>query len=114
MPSETKFVLKTYYTESGKKCFENEIYAFKSLLASRNPVSNLIKFYGSWKQGNRLNILLEYADGTLLDYFRTIRPPTREEDISKFWGKFLCILKPMERIHELRNPHNPFVLHGYV
>jgi hypothetical protein len=51
-------------------------------------------------------MLLEYVDGgNLEDYFRKYEPPTRAEDILKFWGKLLDLIKPVMQIHRIPSPH---------
>lgn len=69
----------------------------------QNDVScYMAKFYGSWVQGGIYHILVEYVEGgTLANFFRSAEPPTREEDIMKFWSNLLDLIKIVKRIHEL-------------
>jgi serine/threonine protein kinase len=64
----------------------------------------MIGFYGSFKQGNRFNILLEYADiGSLDKYFKRVFPPTSGEDIIKFWESLFMLLEGLLKIHAPRD-----------
>ncbi|KAJ4305090.1 hypothetical protein N0V90_000620 [Kalmusia sp. IMI 367209] len=98
------FVLKVYRADGAKirKYFENEVKAFRRLMPPSRRVPNLITFYGSWEHGNIYNVLLEYADqGTLLDFFHTVPPPTRAEDITQFWKRLFDIVQALVSIHEI-------------
>lgn len=62
----------------------------------------MAKFYGSWFQDGHYNFLLEFVGGgTLTDFLQRVQPPTREEEILKFWTKLLDLVKIIERIHEV-------------
>ena len=52
-------------------------------------------------------MLLEFVDGgSLEDFFRNNMPPTRGEDILKFWGRLFDVTKPVMHIHKLPCPEN--------
>ncbi|KAF2191005.1 hypothetical protein K469DRAFT_746459 [Zopfia rhizophila CBS 207.26] len=110
-PVTNEFVLKTYSTEDAKKYYSNEVNAFKRLMHRNKVERNMITFYGSFRQGRTYNILLEYANkGTLVDFFEETRPPIKEADITKFWSNLLEIIKPLQRIHELKREDGPLIL----
>lgn len=81
-PLANKFVLKTYLGREAEKYYKSETEAFKKL-KHQVDASDLIGFYGSYRQGNSYNIILEYAnEGTLEDYFRNMEPPVRKRTSS--------------------------------
>jgi len=116
-PYANTFVLKTYLRKEAdaKKYYENEVNAFKRLRQS----PNMIRCFGSFTQGDRLNILFEYADkDTLENYFKTISAPTKGEDIIKFWEGLFLIIEALMKVHEgtvpLPQDGQIHPLHGYV
>jgi hypothetical protein len=99
-PFANTFVLKTYYLKdaTANKYYESEIKAFERLQAR---TSNMIGFNGSFRQADRLNIILEFADkGTLEKYFEQ-PPPTNGEDIIKFWEGMFKLIDALMAIHEV-------------
>lgn len=67
----------------------------------------MIGFYGSFKQDNTYNVILEYADkGNLEQYFRTVSPPTREEDKIKFWERLFNLAKALVQMHGMQPSKN--------
>jgi serine/threonine protein kinase len=93
-------VLKTYYLNdvTAHKYYDSEIKAFESL---QTHTSNMIGFHGSFRQGDRLNIILEFADkGTLENYFEQ-PPPTNGEDIIKFWEGMFKLIGALMAIHQV-------------
>ncbi|KAL8842972.1 MAG: hypothetical protein Q9176_002275 [Flavoplaca citrina] len=115
-PTNT-YVLKTYDTKDASKYFDNEVDAFKKLATKDHKDQSLIRYFGSYKQGDTHNVLLEYADlGTLEDYFKKTTPPSLDEDIVMFWGRLFNVLKALSRIHENRRPNGfcgPDILIGW-
>jgi serine/threonine protein kinase len=92
------FVLKTYYGNDAKRYFDTEVNAFKRL---RSASTYMIRFYGAFTQGDRYNILLEFADkGSLEQYFKTVKTPKSGEDIISFWESLFMLLEALLRIHE--------------
>ena len=103
-PANT-YVLKTYNTRDANSYFNNEVDAFNKLAHRNLTDQSLIQFFGSYKQGDTYNILLEYADrGTLEDFFRNVTPPSLSEDVVMFWGRLFSIIKALSRIHALERP----------
>ena len=99
------YVLKTYDTKDASKYFDNEVDAFKKLATKDRKDQSLIRYFGSFKQGDSHNILLEYADlGTLENYFERVTPPSLAEDVVMFWGRLFNVLKALSRIHENERP----------
>ena len=99
------YVLKTYNTKDAHSYWENEVGAFLLLAAQERIDQSLVRFLGSYKQGDTHNMLLEYADrGTLEDYFRSVAPPSLSGDILMFWDRLFSVLKALARIHALDRP----------
>lgn len=79
----------------------------------------MIGFYGGFIQGDRYNILLEFADkGSLERYFKKVRPPTTGEDIINFWEGLFKLLGALLQIHSGHNstaldPSQPLQGYGY-
>lgn len=62
----------------------------------------MIGFYGSFKQGETSNILLEYAGGgTLEDFLQRNDPPTDSEGIYKLWSAAFEPIKAIQHIHSI-------------
>ncbi|KAL9082442.1 MAG: hypothetical protein Q9165_008894 [Trypethelium subeluteriae] len=95
------YALKTFHAYS-EQFYEKELQSFSFLLdqVRRHRNAGLIGFYGSFRHGSRLNILLEYADGgTLEEYFKQHSPPSRGVEIIDFWESLSGILKGLHAIH---------------
>jgi serine/threonine protein kinase len=89
-------LLKRYPTKGGEACYNKKISGFRSL----RQADSVIKFYGSYIYRDSYNILLEFADkGSLEDYFRRESPPSRGEDIIKFWERLFQLIKVLKAIH---------------
>jgi serine/threonine protein kinase len=100
-PRTNTFVLKTC-SAKGTHDHESKVEAYKTVIQHTGDLSNMVRFYGSWRQGGRYNMLLEYVDGgSLEDFFRKNMPPTRGEDILKFWENILELSKAVMHIHRL-------------
>ncbi|CAO2648500.1 Nn.00g077670.m01.CDS01 [Neocucurbitaria sp. VM-36] len=97
------FVLKSCPVDRNES-HRNEVRGYTVLRRYEEISNNIACFYGSWTQGNVSNILLEYIDGgTLTALFRT-DPPTRAEDMLRFWDHLLRILDPICKIHSHKDP----------
>ncbi|KAH6674263.1 hypothetical protein B0J14DRAFT_35422 [Halenospora varia] len=108
------FVLKRY-PKMAEIDYKQEVNGFRSVKQSES----IIKFYGSFIQGDDYNILLEFADrGSLEQYFEKESPPSRGVDIIKFWEALFQLIKGLKAIHSVRpahlnvNPENISVLSG--
>ncbi|KAH7063887.1 hypothetical protein BKA63DRAFT_428685 [Paraphoma chrysanthemicola] len=91
------FVLKTSNLRY-ENLHKNEVRAYTILRHQDDISDNIVRFHGSWMQGDTCNILLEYVEGgTLEDLFLSNRPTAF--DMLSFWTRLLDILKPVCRIH---------------
>lgn len=113
--------MKTYYTPDAARYYETEVDAFRKLKRCQPHNPHLITFFGSYIHAGTYNVILEYADqGSLEDYFQTIKPPIDLADISKVWVSLFGILKGLESIHrvELARPNAgsgiTSILNGFV
>ncbi len=89
-------MLKRYPTKGGEARYSKKISGFRSL----RQADSIIKFYGSYIYRDSYNILLEFADkGSLEEYFRRESPPSRGEDIIKFWEHLFQLIKGLKAIH---------------
>jgi serine/threonine protein kinase len=90
------FILKRYVTKDTEEHYNQEVRGFNAL---RHPES-IIGFYGSYIHGDDYNILLEFADkGSLKEYFQRETPPSRGDDIIKFWARLFELIKALKAIH---------------
>jgi hypothetical protein len=61
-----------------------KVLRYLGFRGSNRALSTLLNFYGSFQKGQTGNIILEYADRTLEDYFHN-EPPTTGENIRNLW-----------------------------
>jgi hypothetical protein len=100
--SANTFVLKSYSTEDADK-YSIKVKDLKKLASQDSTEPNLWHSYGSYEQGNTINIFLEYTDyGTLEQYLQANVPPARGEDIIESWDQVLRIIRALARLHEVR------------
>ena len=93
------FILKRYLTKDAEEAYYQEVNGFRNL----RHCESIISFYGSYIHGDEYNILLEFADkGSLEEYFKKETPPSRGEDIIKFWDHLFQLIKAMKAIHSNR------------
>ncbi|KAI0388006.1 hypothetical protein F5Y04DRAFT_241477 [Hypomontagnella monticulosa] len=97
-PIQQRFVLKTYHRPKFEKLYENEVKALRMLKNSRSP--NVITYYGSFRQTDTYNIILEYADGGDLAGFLKTRPP-KGADVMRFWRSLIPCLIGLGHVHRL-------------
>jgi hypothetical protein len=107
-----QFVLKSCKRDKAN-LHNNEVSAYQALSTQTDVQPHLAHFYGSWIQGDRCNILLEYVDGgNLTNFLFTTEPPITAEETIKFWKAFLEVAKPLARIHS--PDYKKAGLQGYV
>ncbi|KAI1416916.1 kinase-like domain-containing protein [Hypoxylon sp. FL1857] len=100
-PIQNIFALKTYHRPKFLRLYENEVKALRVLKNSRPP--NVITYYGSFRQNNTFNIILEYADGgDLAEFLRTTQSPKGSE-IQQVWESLSHSFKGLHSIHHLMN-----------
>ncbi|CAG8949741.1 hypothetical protein HYFRA_00004061 [Hymenoscyphus fraxineus] len=98
-PDSNKFVLRTYFRTSGDNLYKQELNVFRSF----KNADGIIRFYGSYIQGDSMNIILEYADrGSLEDYLRAETPPSRGMDIIRFWDSMFQLIEALKTVHSFR------------
>jgi hypothetical protein len=60
----------------------------------------MIGFHGSFRHGDRYNIVLEFADkGSLERYFKITEPPAKGEDIIGFWESLFMVIAATRALH---------------
>jgi len=92
-------VLKSYSVKDGASQYKEEVNGFRSV----KQEENIRRFYGSYIYGDHYNLLLEYPDkGTLEEYFQQETPPSRGQDIIKFWEGLFQLIKALKTIHSVR------------
>src|SRR6266536_561883 len=98
-PNANTFLLKRYRTKEGEAHYKQEVDGFRSV----KHADSIIRFYGSYKQGDEFNVLLEFADkGSLEECFQRESPPSRGVDIIKFWENLFQLIKGLKAIHSVR------------
>lgn len=99
LDSMHQFVLKTCKKDKAN-LHHNEVTAYEALSTQTDVQPHLARFYGSWVQGDRYNMLLEYVDGgNLTKFLFNTEPPNTAKATMKFWKAFLEVVKPLVRIH---------------
>ncbi|KFY32505.1 hypothetical protein V493_00126 [Pseudogymnoascus sp. VKM F-4281 (FW-2241)] len=94
------FALKTYNVNSHRASdyYDTEVNAFKLFRNTRDV--NMIGFHGSFKQGGRFNLILEYAnEKSLEDYFQNTSPPQDGHDIIQFWESLCKVIFSINILH---------------
>lgn len=82
--------------------FNSEVEAFLKL-PFKHGSQYVVKYYGSFIQGDTYTIILEYADGgSLLEFYRRERPPKTWDDLRKFWDSMFRLLEALAVIHNVR------------
>ncbi|GAP90375.1 putative serine threonine protein kinase [Rosellinia necatrix] len=102
-----RFALKSY----GEQCsdiYENEKNAFNAIQGERNMVKYLGTFQCSGDSLNArgvmsrsYNILLEYGEDDLNEYFIVYNPPALGPGIIDFWRKLFQIADALQKVHNL-------------
>ncbi|KAM7192986.1 Protein kinase-like domain containing protein [Rhypophila sp. PSN 637] len=91
------FALKVYSSDQ-KLVFEKETNALAAL--AKTTSGHIVRYYGSFIQGDTYNILLEHADGgTLSDFLRETAPPVRQDEILSFWESIFAIASALKELH---------------
>ncbi|CAO2658216.1 Nn.00g059390.m01.CDS01 [Neocucurbitaria sp. VM-36] len=98
-------VLKSYCAQHDG-LYENEVQIYRDLGQHKDISNNIARFYGSWKQGDTRNILLEYVEGSTLTNFFKHEHPTSEGDMVEFWSNLIQILGPVCRLHDHHDQEN--------
>ncbi|KAK4213566.1 kinase-like domain-containing protein [Rhypophila decipiens] len=104
------FALKVFNSDQ-KQAFEDETNALAAL--AKVPSDHMVRYYGSFIQGDTYNILLEYADGgTLSDFLKETAPPVRQEDIASCWESIFGLVSALEKVHNISNRNANWSLKG--
>ena len=98
------------YSENRKTAYESEVQAYKGL--ANKP--GMLRYFGRYshpEQGHTMyNILLEFGQKDLLEYFWDTTPPTESVDIIRR-GELICeIAKAIRSFHQL--VHGARTYHG--
>ena len=78
-----------------------------------------MKYFGSYThfdshaKDSTYNILLEYADHDLEEYFADKRPPTKSEDIIAFWEGIVGLCHALQKLHNLEVQEKDSMLQYY-
>jgi len=97
--------LKTY-PKSRRDDFEAEEEALTELNEAGTQES-IIRYLGSYRcveaDGNTtFNLLLEWAQFDLDEYFLELPPPSTSDEITAFWGNLFKTAEALRSIHNLR------------
>lgn len=80
--------------------YQKELETLARLHLTLHSDTNIIGFYGGYRQHNTYNIILEYANnGNLEEYLQRTEPPTRTSDIYVFWKNILKLPIALKFLH---------------
>ena len=81
--------------------FERERAAFMNISgAGSTKPEGMIGFFQSFLYRDTFNVLLEYAERNLEEFFSESPRPTTGEDIIQFWESFLETVKGINALHK--------------
>lgn len=98
-----QFALKTF-EEGNKSLYENESKAFSGLRGH----SGMVRYFGEYehKEADTCktthNILLEYGEFDLDEFFAERLPPVLQTEVEEFWVKLFEVANALDGIHNLR------------
>ncbi|KAK0110693.1 hypothetical protein ONS96_002294 [Cadophora gregata f. sp. sojae] len=93
------YALKSFVGRDSQYYF-SELETYQILPQSGDP--SLIHYYGSYRQDDTYNIVLELADrGSLEQYLSYCQPPASGADILQFWGGLFKIVHGLVCIHNV-------------
>ncbi|QDS74920.1 hypothetical protein FKW77_004200 [Venturia effusa] len=99
-----QFALKEYLPEN-EDSYKWEIQAFQLFLGQKGMVQYLGDFtYDTHEdpQSRTFNLLLEYGEQDLDEFFFQDRPPRLALEIHQFWSDLFEVAKALARVHNLR------------
>ncbi|KAF2466682.1 kinase-like protein [Lindgomyces ingoldianus] len=78
--------------------FDAELEALAAL--SRRPSQHIVQCVGSYVQGNKYHLVLEYANhGSLKEYLQSSSPPCSALGLQRFWNNAMGLLQGLRQIH---------------
>jgi hypothetical protein len=104
--SRPKYAVLKTWKGSKDELYENEVQVYRILTQHTDISRNILRFYGSWKQRDTYDILLEFVEGDTLTVFIDRDHSTCERDMLEFWRSLVQILLPTCRLHCLKDPDN--------
>lgn len=104
-------VLKEFDSSEIEYSFKNEVDSYISL-ENKVPLhiykQQFLKYYGSFKKGDKAFIMLEYADqGSLSDFFEQNQLPLERTELRDLWSSLINLFIGLQYIHGLeQDPGN--------
>jgi hypothetical protein len=100
------------YAASHQLSFGRELDAFTVLHSGNHTHNHIIKCYGTFQYQDQAgnptyNLLLEYADRDLADYWAASRPTLANDELRRSWEMIFCLAEAVGYIHEARK-----IVHG--
>jgi serine/threonine protein kinase len=108
------FALKVF-EERYKSQYDNEIAAFRALKGHEG----IIAYLGDFKQKDQVtgktsyNILLEFGELDLDEYFFDRSPPVQASEILCFWKDLFEIARAIKNIHTFKLPRGNMYMEYY-
>ncbi|OAL46958.1 hypothetical protein IQ07DRAFT_634543 [Pyrenochaeta sp. DS3sAY3a] len=101
--------------------FKQELQAFKDMYANGVDPEGIVHCYGTFEYRDSLgqtyyNLLLEYAECDLREYWADTLPPRTATEITDEWSKLLGIARALKHIHGTtpKDKTVPFGWHGDI
>ncbi|KAK4231946.1 kinase-like domain-containing protein [Podospora fimiseda] len=93
--------------DSSIQTFENEVRAYISIAnsgQSRTAARYFLDYHGSFRQGGKGFIILEFANqGSLVDFFQTNDLPTTREELYSLWESFQNLASGLMLLHDIND-----------
>lgn len=98
------FLFKTYtlYNAEQEAAYHREKDAYALMAYSGGSSEHVARYYGSFDQGGRGHLILEYvSSGTLSTYLQRTNNPQTAEAIYHFWTSMLGLPEGLRKIHQV-------------
>ncbi|KAK3320296.1 hypothetical protein B0T19DRAFT_404801 [Cercophora scortea] len=97
-PTQDTFALKVQLDSNSHR---NEVKAYTVIRNMSNPPEYIVKYYGSFIQGEAHCLILEHADGgNFLEYLKKTPPPSDPQDRLMFWKSYSGYIKGIRGVHQ--------------
>ncbi|KAJ3578538.1 hypothetical protein NPX13_g2029 [Xylaria arbuscula] len=104
-----RFAIKSY----GRK-WEDNYNSERNAFHGLRDEENMIKYLGTVKRAQSYDILLEFGEDDLNQYFVVHSPPALGQEIIDFWENLLQVVDALQRVHSLEQKRKDGSIHWYM